>query len=70
MILQVSHFDHLEPGPKISKADTKIETLQGFKISPQTHANQVMSDKQQKKEFKGRFITTTESVQSMSAPLI
>ena len=31
-----------------------IELLWGFKISPQTNANQIMSEKQQNKKFKGR----------------
>lgn len=45
MILKDSYFDHLEPSPNSSKTDTVIETLQGFNISPQTQANQIMSDK-------------------------
>lgn len=30
------------------------ELLWGFKISPQTNANQIMSEKQQNKKFQGR----------------
>lgn len=46
------------------------ETLWGFKISPQTHANQIMSDKQQSKKSKGRDMTTKYNVQSVSGSLI
>lgn len=61
MILKDLHFDQLEPNPNITKADTVIETLQEFKISPQTHANQITSDKQQNKKFQGRDMTTKQT---------
>lgn len=69
MILKSSNLNHLEPNPKISKTDNIIETLWGFKISPQIHANQIMSDKQQNKS-KGRDTTTKHNVQSVSGPLL
>ena len=62
MILKGSNFDHLEPNPKISKTDNMIEALWGFKISPQTHANQITSEKQQKKKFKGRDLISKHNV--------
>lgn len=65
MILKDSHFEHLEPNPKISKTDTVIETLQRFKTSPKTHVNQIiMSESQQNKKSKGRDMTTKQNVQS------
>lgn len=69
MTVKDTYFDHLEPSPKISKTDTVIETLQGFKISPQIHANQ-MSDRKQNKNSKGRDMTTIQNVQFPSASLI
>lgn len=70
IILKDSHFDHLGPNPKINNTDNIIETLWGFKISPQTHANKIMSDKQQNKKSKGRDTTVKHNVQSLSGPLI
>lgn len=54
MILKGSNCGHLVSNPKNSKTDNTIELLWGFKISPQTNANQIMSEKQQNKKSKGR----------------